>query len=197
VSLTPAGEFLQAEAQRILGAVDDYQGVRGVRRGEGMRARTKLLWQIVLAGGAAIVLKYGLQAPELFLPNYLEGISLGLWYIPIAMFIIVASTNAVNFTDGLDGLAGLIAATAFAAYGAIAVLQGQVFLVRFCFIQRLAHLPDEGLNAGISIFPAQLQLFFNDSGSQGFKAAGDPLCFRDQVPGNFGIQNPVQGLNIG
>ena len=36
----------------ILGAVDDWQGVKGVRRGEGMRARTKLLWQIVLAGGA-------------------------------------------------------------------------------------------------------------------------------------------------
>jgi phospho-N-acetylmuramoyl-pentapeptide-transferase len=53
--------------------------------------------------------------------------------IPIAIFIIVASTNAANLTDGLDGLAGLIAATAFVAYGAIAMLQGQVFLVRFCF----------------------------------------------------------------
>jgi phospho-N-acetylmuramoyl-pentapeptide-transferase len=42
-------------------------------------------------------------------------------------------SNAVNFTDGLDGLAGLIAATAFAAYGFVAVLQGQVFLARFCF----------------------------------------------------------------
>jgi phospho-N-acetylmuramoyl-pentapeptide-transferase len=39
----------------------------------------------------------------------------------------------VNFTDGLDGLAGLISATAFAAYGAIALIQGQVFLGRFCF----------------------------------------------------------------
>jgi phospho-N-acetylmuramoyl-pentapeptide-transferase len=117
----------------ILGAVDDWQGVKGVRRGEGMRARTKLLWQIVLAGGAAVALKYGLQPPELFLPNYPEGISLGVWYIPVAMFIIVASTNATNLTDGLDGLAGLIAATAFVAYGAIAVMQGQVFLVRFCF----------------------------------------------------------------
>ena len=52
---------------------------------------------------------------------------------PIAMFIIVGYGNAVNLTDGLDGLAGLIAATAFAGYGAIAHLQGQIFLVRFCF----------------------------------------------------------------
>ncbi len=117
----------------VLGAVDDWRGVKGGRRGEGLRARTKFFWQVVLAVGAAVGLKYGLQAPELFLPNYPEGISLGLWYLPIAAFIIVASTNAVNLTDGLDGLAGLIAATAFAAYGAIAMLQGQVFLVRFCF----------------------------------------------------------------
>ena len=117
----------------VLGTVDDWLGVKGGRRGEGLRARTKLFWQIVLAVGAAIGLKYGLEAPELYLPNYPEGISLGLWYLPIATFIIVATTNAVNLTDGLDGLAGLIAATAFVAYGAIAMLQGQVFLVRFSF----------------------------------------------------------------
>jgi phospho-N-acetylmuramoyl-pentapeptide-transferase len=45
----------------------------------------------------------------------------------------VATTNAVNLTDGLDGMAGLISATAFAAFGGIALLQGQIFLARFCF----------------------------------------------------------------
>jgi phospho-N-acetylmuramoyl-pentapeptide-transferase len=50
------------------------------------------------------------------------------------MFIIVGTSNAVNFTDGLDGLAGLITATAFTSYGAIALMQGQVYLARFCFI---------------------------------------------------------------
>jgi phospho-N-acetylmuramoyl-pentapeptide-transferase len=66
-------------------------------------------------------------------PIYLEEIELGVWYVPIAAFIIVSTSNAVNLSDGLDGLAGLIAATAFAAYGVIALLQGQVFLVRFTF----------------------------------------------------------------
>jgi len=42
-------------------------------------------------------------------------------------------SNAVNLTDGLDGLAGLICATAFAAYGGIALIQGDVFVGRFCF----------------------------------------------------------------
>ncbi len=116
-----------------LGAWDDWKGIRGVRRGEGLRARSKFLWQIILAVAAALALKYGLQVPELYLPNYPAEISLGIWYVPIAAFVIVSSTNAVNLTDGLDGLAGLITAVAFVAYGIIAALQGQVFLLRFCF----------------------------------------------------------------
>jgi phospho-N-acetylmuramoyl-pentapeptide-transferase len=52
---------------------------------------------------------------------------------PIAAFIIVSESNAVNFTDGLDGLAGLISATAFAAFGGIALLQGQILPGPLCF----------------------------------------------------------------
>ena len=58
---------------------------------------------------------------------------MGWFYIPVAAFVIVAMSNAVNFTDGLDGMAGLISATIFAAYGGIALIQGQVFIGRFCF----------------------------------------------------------------
>jgi phospho-N-acetylmuramoyl-pentapeptide-transferase len=88
---------------------------------------------VVLALGTAYVLKYFLDVPEMILPGVQGEIELGLWYIPIAAFIIVSESNAVNFTDGLDGLAGLISATAFAAFGGIALLQGQIFLARFCF----------------------------------------------------------------
>lgn len=117
----------------LLGAVDDWEGIRGPRRGLGMRARTKFIIQVVLAIGVAFALKYLLGVPELYWPPVQDFISLGPLYIPIAVFLIVGMSNAVNFTDGLDGLAGLISATAFAVYGAIALIQGQVFLARFCF----------------------------------------------------------------
>lgn len=116
-----------------LGAWDDWKGIRGASRGQGLRARWKFLWQSLIAVVVAVILKYALKVPDLFLPNIPVALNLGLWYLPIAAFVIVASTNAVNLTDGLDGLAGLIAATAFAAYGVIAMLQGQIFLMRFCF----------------------------------------------------------------
>jgi phospho-N-acetylmuramoyl-pentapeptide-transferase len=117
----------------VLGAVDDWEGIRGKRKGEGMRARTKFMFQVILALGTAYTLKFILGIPDLFLPGVKGFFDLGWWYVPIAAFIIVSMSNAVNFTDGLDGLAGLIAATAFAGYGLIALNQHQVYLARFCF----------------------------------------------------------------
>jgi phospho-N-acetylmuramoyl-pentapeptide-transferase len=98
-----------------------------------MSARAKFLGQVVLALGTAYVLKNFLDVPEMILPGIQGEIELGWWYIPVAAFIIVSESNAINFTDGLDGLAGLISATAFAAFGGIALMQGQIFLARFCF----------------------------------------------------------------
>ena len=117
----------------VLGAVDDWEGIRGKRKGEGMRAGTKFLFQVILALGTAYVLKYMMDVPDLYFPGLFFEIELGWWYVPIAAFIIVAESNAINFTDGLDGLAGLIAATAIAAFGGIALMQEQVYLARFCF----------------------------------------------------------------
>lgn len=143
-----------------LGALDDWAGLRGKRRGEGMRIRTKLLAQVVLAVGIACVLKFLLKVPDLYLPGTLGEITVSAWvYIPVAAFIIVGASNAVNFTDGLDGLAGLISATIFAAYGAIALLQGQAFISRFCFTLVGALFGFLWFN----VHPAQL--FMGDTGS--------------------------------
>jgi phospho-N-acetylmuramoyl-pentapeptide-transferase len=118
----------------ILGAVDDWEGIHGKRKGDGMRARTKFMVQVVLALTTAYILKYVIDAPDMYLPGFFFEIEIGWIYVPIAAFIIVAESNAVNFTDGLDGLAGLIAATAIAAFGGIALMQEQIYLARFCFI---------------------------------------------------------------
>jgi phospho-N-acetylmuramoyl-pentapeptide-transferase len=98
-----------------------------------MRARTKFIFQMVIAIGSAFALQYILKVPQLYWLALHQEISLGVFYIPVAVVIIVGMSNAINFTDGLDGLAGLISATAFAAYGLIALIQGQIFLGRFCF----------------------------------------------------------------
>ncbi len=154
--LLPLGVLIVYAA---IGAIDDWEGLRGRHRGEGMRARTKLALQLVVAFVASFGLYHFLDAPHLYLPSFHIEFKVGVWYIPIAMFIIVATSNAVNLTDGLDGLAGLIAATAFVAYGGIAILQGQIFLARFCFTLVGALFGFLWFN----VHPAQL--FMGDTGS--------------------------------
>ncbi len=118
----------------ILGSLDDWKKLRGKRSDErGMRARTKFIIQIIFGVVISIGLQFVLQAPQIYLPWLNATFSLGIWYIPIATFLIVGFSNAINFTDGLDGLAGLISATCFATFGLIALMQGQIYIARFCF----------------------------------------------------------------
>jgi phospho-N-acetylmuramoyl-pentapeptide-transferase len=149
----------------LLGAWDDWLGLSGVARGEGMRGRSLFIWQSLLALGAALTLYFVLDIHTLVLPAVPFPFELGLLYIPVAMFVIVGASNAINLTDGLDGLAGLLSATAFAAYGVIALLQGQVFLVRFCFTLVGALFAFLWFNA----HPAEL--FMGGSGSYSLGAA--------------------------
>lgn len=143
-----------------LGALDDWEGIRGERAvGEGIPARLKFAAQVLGALGTALVLYFGLDIHSMAIPGIPFKFDLGSLYIPIAMFAIVSTSNAVNLTDGLDGLAGIITASAFAAYGVIAQLQGQVYLVQFCFVMVGACFAFLWFNA----HPAQL--FMGDTGS--------------------------------
>lgn len=140
----------------LLGAVDDWKGLRG----EGLSARTKFFFQTLIALVAAIGLYYYLEVPQFYWPGVKGELELfGVWYIPLAVFWIVGMSNAVNFTDGLDGMAGLISATAFATFGGIALLQGQTFLARFSFTLVGAIFGFLWYN----VHPAQL--FMGDTGS--------------------------------
>ncbi len=143
----------------LLGGVDDWQKLSQRDIGEGMKARYKILIQIALATAIAFALENALTVPQMYFPGLNTEFDLGIWFYPVAIFVIVGAANAVNFTDGLDGLAGLIAATAFATYGGIALLQGQSFLAQFCFTLVGALFGFLWFN----VHPAQL--FMGDTGS--------------------------------
>ncbi len=149
----------------ILGAIDDYMGARGVRRGEGMRGRTKAVIQVVIAIIAALTMNLYLGISRMGVPGLAAPIELGYLWIPIAVFIIVSTTNAVNFTDGLDGLAALISVVMYVAYGVIAYLQGQVFLTMFSMVTVGALLGFLWFN----VHPAAL--FMGDTGSEALGGA--------------------------
>ncbi len=153
-------------AYSILGGIDDYQGFR-LRPGEGMRARVKLSFQLIIALFAAVLLYWMVNDRHgwIAVPTVPVLLDIGLLYIPVAVILITGSANAVNLTDGLDGLSGLISATAFVAYGIIAFLQDQQFLVVFSFIVI-------GATFGFLWYNAKpAQMFMGDVGAQALGAA--------------------------
>jgi phospho-N-acetylmuramoyl-pentapeptide-transferase len=90
----------------VLGFIDDYSKV-SQGHSAGISAKTKLFWQMILALGVAVAIYLSPNFDqELAVPFFKDFTpNLGIFYIPLATFVIVAASNGVNLTDGLDGLA--------------------------------------------------------------------------------------------
>ena len=108
-----------------LGAADDSSKLAS--GGRGLSFRIKLACQTaisLLVGTAAYLdLRGTPDALCIALPGISTSVPLGLWLIPLATLVLVASCNAVNLTDGLDGLAGGCLVFAAVALGAVATAQ--------------------------------------------------------------------------
>ncbi len=148
-----------------LGFLDDLAGIRKKRGdAQGLLAGPKFRWQVVLAIILVALMYWRLDIHSIAIPTIPDRIDIGWWWIPVALFIIVGSANAVNLTDGLDGLAASIAAVSFASYGLIAYLQGQVWLAAITFTMVGALFAFLWFN----VYPAQL--FMGDTGSMALGA---------------------------
>lgn len=117
----------------ILGGVDDYLNIKGVGKKRGLNALPKMLFLLGIALMGALWFYYRLGYDSIHVP-YVGDVPVGVWYIPIFVFIVVGTANAVNFTDGLDGLAGGLLAIAFTAFGILAYSEGLFILAAFCAV---------------------------------------------------------------
>ncbi len=123
-----------------IGFADDYLKI--VRRSHhGLLPRYKMFYQILIAsavGIALLVLAHdGLYNTRLVFPFFKRLIpDLGWAYLPFAVFVLVAESNAVNLTDGLDGLAISVFAIAAAAYTALAYVTGHRVLAEYLLLVR-------------------------------------------------------------
>ncbi|HLD64311.1 MAG TPA: phospho-N-acetylmuramoyl-pentapeptide-transferase [Candidatus Peribacteraceae bacterium] len=114
-----------------LGALDDYLNIIGFGRKKGLDWLPKLLILLLISGAGAWWFYTKLEYDDILIP-FLGVVNVGFLYVPIFMFILVATANSVNITDGLDGLAGGLLLIAFGAFGVIAYLNGLTALAGFC-----------------------------------------------------------------
>jgi phospho-N-acetylmuramoyl-pentapeptide-transferase len=142
-----------------VGFIDDLINIRAIGKGiAGMRSKLKfaLHSSIALVGGWWFYAK--LDVDSIHIP-YVGQFYLGVLIILLFWFVVIATANSVNITDGLDGLAGGLLVSSFAAYTVIALVQGQYALAGFCLTVVGALLSYTWFN----IYPARF--FMGDVGS--------------------------------
>lgn len=121
----------------FLGFIDDYLIIKR-KNNIGLTEIQKLFGQLVIA--VLFFFIYMKSGNDTVVDIHTLNISLDLkWFYGVfILFMLVASTNAVNITDGLDGLAGGLSLIAFLAMGLITWnstwITGNTDIAIFCFI---------------------------------------------------------------
>jgi len=152
----------------IIGFIDDYIKVVRKKKG-GLKARTKFLAQVAVAGIAAYVLYHNHFNTIVSIPFFKDvHFNLRWVYVPFAVFVIVGASNAVNLTDGLDGLAIGPMIMASATYMLFAYLVGHLKIANYLHIMHVANVGELSVFAGAMVGASLGFLWFNAYPAQVF-----------------------------
>ncbi|MDD2435147.1 MAG: phospho-N-acetylmuramoyl-pentapeptide-transferase [Bacilli bacterium] len=146
----------------LLGFLDDYLIIKR-KSNDGLTEIQKLFWQLVIALIFFYIFMRSGNEPVLNIYTLGINVDMGWFYGIFLLFVLVASSNAVNITDGLDGLAGGLSAIAFLAFGLICWnakwVVGYQDIAIFCFIL-------VGTLLGFLVFNTHpARIFMGDTGS--------------------------------
>ncbi|MFT5871325.1 MAG: phospho-N-acetylmuramoyl-pentapeptide-transferase [Clostridium sp.] len=114
----------------VIGLIDDLLKITR-KQNEGLNSKQKMLLLVVLSGliGYYSSLKIG---TDIIIPFANKSIDLGAWYLPFIIVYFVATTNAVNLTDGLDGLATCVTIVVMTFFALVSNMMFHSTLAIFC-----------------------------------------------------------------
>jgi phospho-N-acetylmuramoyl-pentapeptide-transferase len=124
----------------VIGFLDDYAKIFGKPKpgnlgaiyGLSKKQKFSLQWFLAFIISYILYSRFNIHILNIPILDYV--LDLGIWYIPFAAFVIVAFTNAVNFTDGLDGLATGLLVICLLAFQIIAATNLDIPLSAFISI---------------------------------------------------------------
>lgn len=116
----------------LIGLLDDIINIKGSGKGvAGLPSKLKLLLTTLVALIGGWFFYFKLDVSTIQIP-WFGDLAIGWLIIPLFVFVVVATANAVNISDGLDGLAGGLAAIAFGVYAIIAIFEQRYGVAGFC-----------------------------------------------------------------
>jgi len=116
----------------IIGFIDDFKKLV-LKNTTGLKPKYKMLGLLLISVAYTLfIIKFSNVGTETFIPFAKIYINLPVYiYIPFAIIVILATTNAINLTDGIDGLSSSVSSIIIASLTAIAVSQGKTEVVIF------------------------------------------------------------------
>ena len=95
----------------LIGFIDDFKKLV-LKNTKGLKPSYKMLGLLIISVAYVIDLVYGLKiGTETYIPILKQSITIPIYiYIPFAIIVILATTNAINLTDGIDGLSSSVSA---------------------------------------------------------------------------------------
>lgn len=95
----------------LIGFIDDFKKLV-LKNTKGLKPSYKMLGLLIISVAYVIYLVYGLKiGTETYIPILKQSITISIYiYIPFAIIVILATTNAINLTDGIDGLSSSVSA---------------------------------------------------------------------------------------
>ncbi len=152
-----------------VGFFDDY--IKLVKKDpKGISARQKILWQIIIGAGAVLLLfTHPDFIDSLTVPVFKNvRLPLGYFYVPFALFVILATSNSVNLTDGLDGLAIGPVMISAAAFGLLAYVTGNYKISEYLHITYVVDSGNLAIFCGTMVGAGMGFLWFNTYPAQVF-----------------------------
>ncbi len=130
------GAILTLTLFALIGFQDDFAKIKKNENLAGLKARTKLLLQFVSALVIASILSlYANFNTELYIPFIKNPVcDMGIYAIFFWIIVMIATSNAVNLTDGLDGLATVPSITALTSFSIIIYATGNVNISSYLLI---------------------------------------------------------------
>lgn len=109
----------------LIGFIDDFKKLV-LKNTKGLKPSYKMLGLLIISVAYVVYLVYGLNiGTETYIPIIKQYISIPIYlYIPFAIIVILATTNAINLTDGIDGLSSSVSAIIITCLTIIGILFG-------------------------------------------------------------------------
>ncbi|AXX90667.1 phospho-N-acetylmuramoyl-pentapeptide-transferase [Arcobacter suis] len=132
------GGLLTLALFSFIGMQDDYSKISKEKNSAGLSARAKLLLQFISAFIIGFILYHFAHTTELYTPFYkLPLFDMGIFSIALWMLVMVASSNAVNLTDGLDGLATVPSIMAFVSLSVLVYITGHAIFSSYLLLPNI------------------------------------------------------------